>query len=132
MSEINQVLLYKFLKFGAVGVSGMAVDFGITYFFKEKIKVNKYLANTLGFFSAASSNYVLNRIWTFESDDPAVAFQYLKFLSLSTVGVLLSNAIIYLLHDRWRWNFYFAKLASIGIVLFWNFSASYFFTFAVR
>jgi len=131
MTEINEAFLLKFLKFGIVGVSGMAVDFGITYLFKEKVRTNKYLANTLGFFSAASSNFILNRIWTFQSDDPAIAFQYLKFLSISTVGVLLSNMIIYLLHDRLKWNFYFAKLVSIGIVLFWNFFASYFFTFVV-
>lgn len=126
---MNEALLVKFLKFGAVGISGMAVDFGITYVFKEKVKINKYLANTFGFLSAASSNFILNRIWTFQSADPAVAFQYFKFLSLSIVGVLLSNGIIYLLHDRFKWNFYFAKLISIGVVLFWNFFASYFFTF---
>lgn len=127
--EIKEALLYKFLKFGVVGMSGMAVDFGITYFFKERVKINKYTANTFGFLTAATSNFVFNRIWTFQSDDPAVAFQYLKFLSLSIVGVLLSNGIIYLLHGRFKWNFYFAKLISIGVVLFWNFFASYFFTF---
>jgi putative flippase GtrA len=107
----------------------MAVDFGITFLLKEKLRVNKYISSTCGFFAAASSNYILNRLWTFESEDPQVAFQYMKFLSLSTIGVLLSNGIIYVLHERWRWNFYFAKLISIGIVLFWNFFANYFFTF---
>ena len=130
MTEINKALILKFLKFGAVGISGMAVDFGITYLFKEKIKVNKYAANTLGFFLAASSNFIFNRIWTFHSDDPAVGFQYLKFLTVSIVGVLISNGIIYLLHEKFKQNFYFAKLISIGIVLLWNFFASYFFTFA--
>jgi putative flippase GtrA len=127
--EINQTLLYKFLKFGTVGISGMAVDFGITYLFKEKVKVNKYIANTLGFFSAASSNFILNRIWTFQSGDPAVTSQYFRFLVIAIVGVLFSNAIIYLLHERFKWNFYLAKLISIGVVLFWNFFANYFFTF---
>jgi putative flippase GtrA len=129
MSEINEAFIYKFLKFGAVGISGMVVDFGITYLFKEKIKINKYAANTLGFFSAASSNFILNRLWTFQSQDPEVAFQYLRFLVIATIGVLLSNAIIYLLNDRFKWNFYLAKLISIGVVLFWNFFANYFFTF---
>ncbi len=129
MTEINEAFLFKFLKFGAVGMSGMAVDFGVTYLFKEKVKINKYAANTFGFFSAASSNFILNRLWTFQSDDPAVGFQYLKFLTVSVVGVLISNAMIYMLHERLKWNFYFAKLVSIGFVLFWNFFASYFFTF---
>ena len=125
----TETLFYKFLKFGAVGLSGMVVDFGITFLFKEKFKFNKYLSNSSGFFAAASSNFILNRLWTFQSADPAVTFQYMKFLSLSIVGVMLSNLIIYFLHDRFKFNFYFAKLVSIGIVLFWNFFASYFFTF---
>ena len=126
----TEALLYKFLKFGTVGLSGMVVDFGITFLLKERFRLNKYVSNTCGFFAAASSNFILNRLWTFQSNDPQVTFQYVKFLSLSTVGVLLSNSIIYLLHERWQWNFYFAKLISIGIVLFWNFFASYFFTFS--
>ncbi|MBS1505656.1 MAG: GtrA family protein [Bacteroidetes bacterium] len=122
-------MFYKFLKFGVVGISGMAVDFGITFLFKEKFSFNKYISNTCGFFAAASSNFILNRLWTFQSTNPEVAFQYVKFLSLSTIGVLMSNGIIYLLHGRWKWNFYFAKLVSIAVVMFWNFFASYFFTF---
>jgi putative flippase GtrA len=129
MTEINEALLFKFLKFGAVGMSGMAVDFGITFLCKEKIKINKYFANTLGFFSAASSNFILNRVWTFQNNNPDIAGQYLNFLLFSIIGVLISNTIIYLVHGRYRWNFYFAKLISIGVVLFWNFFASYFFTF---
>jgi len=125
----TETLFYKFLKFGTVGLSGMVVDFGITFLLKEKFRVNKYASNTCGFLAAASSNFVLNRLWTFQSDNPAVAFQYMKFLSLSIVGVLLSNAIIYQLHERLKWNFYLAKLISIGVVLFWNFFASYFITF---
>ena len=129
MTEINEAFIYKFLKFGAVGLSGMVVDFGITFLFKEKIRVNKYVANTLGFFSAASSNFILNRIWTFQSEDPQVTFQYLRFLLIAIVGVIVSNGIIYLLHGRFKQNFYLAKLISIGVVLFWNFFANYFFTF---
>lgn len=122
-------LLFKIFKFGIVGASGMLVDFGVTFLAKEKIKLNKYVSNTLGFFSAATTNFIFNRLWTFESDDPAVAFQYVKFLLLSIVGVLLSNLFIYLFHGRLKWNFYVAKLVSIAIVMFWNFFASYFFTF---
>lgn len=50
----------------------MAVDFGITFLGKEKLRLNKYVANSLGFISAASTNYVLNRLWTFHSRDPQV------------------------------------------------------------
>jgi putative flippase GtrA len=124
----EQVIL-KFLKFGVVGVSGMGVDFGITYLLKDKLKANKYVSSTLGFLSAATTNFTLNRVWTFQSSDPMVSIQYLKFLTFCIIGVLISNSIIYSLNGRLKWNFYFSKLISIGVVTFWNFFASYFITF---
>jgi putative flippase GtrA len=48
---ISEILLWKFLKFCIVGSSGMVVDFGTTWFLKEKVRVNKYLANSAGFIS---------------------------------------------------------------------------------
>ena len=44
-------MLIKFIKFLIVGVSGLIIDFGLTYLCKEKIKLNKYLSNSIGFFS---------------------------------------------------------------------------------
>lgn len=89
-------MLIQFIKFCVVGASGMAVDFGITFLGKEKLRLNKYVANSLGFISAASTNYVLNRLWTFHSRDPQVAQQYMQFIGISAIGLLINNLIIYL------------------------------------
>jgi len=67
-----KALFLKILKFGVVGISGIAVDFGITYLLKEKLGIQKYVSNSIGFISAASSNYYLNRIWTFKSQNPEI------------------------------------------------------------
>ncbi len=125
---MNEVLL-KFVKFGVVGVSGVVVDFGITWLLKEKLKANKYLANSSGFICAVISNYLLNRIWTFESHDPAVAKQFGAFALVALVGLALNNGIIYLLTERLKTKFYPAKLIATGIVMLWNFWANYTFTF---
>ena len=111
-------MLIQFIKFCVVGASGMAVDFGITFLGKEKLRLNKYVANSLGFISAASTNYVLNRLWTFHSRDPQVAQQYMQFIGISAIGLLINNLIIYL-----------SKLIAIGVVTLWNFFMNYFFTF---
>ncbi|MFZ4547377.1 MAG: GtrA family protein, partial [Bacteroidales bacterium] len=47
------------MKFGAVGATGVVVDFGFTWVSKEKFKIQKYVANTIGFTFAATSNYFL-------------------------------------------------------------------------
>ena len=119
----------RFLKFCAVGGSGVVVDFGITYLCKEILKFNKYLSNSAGFVCAATSNYILNRLWTFASSDPDVARQYLHFFGFAVVGLLINNGIIWLLNGRLKWNFYLVKLFATGVVTLWNFSMNYLFTF---
>ena len=122
-------LIIKFFKFGIVGASGVAVDFGVTWLGKEKVRLNKYVANSTGFLCAVVSNYLLNRIWTFHSQDPAVVTQFSKFLLASLIGLGINNGIIYLLTERFGVKFYTAKLVATGVVTLWNFWANYTFTF---
>ena len=122
-------MFLQFIKFCVVGGTGVVVDFGITFLFKEKLKLNKYIANSLGFTAAASTNYLLNRWWTFRSHDPEVAQQYVQFVGISAIGLILNNIIIYLLNDKARLNFYLSKLIAIGLVTLWNFFMNYYFTF---
>ena len=122
-------MFLQFIKFCVVGGTGVVVDFGITFLFKEKLKLTKYIANSLGFMAAASTNYLLNRWWTFRSHDPEVAQQYVQIVGISAIGLILNNIIIYLLNDKARLNFYLSKLIAIGLVTLWNFFMNYYFTF---
>jgi putative flippase GtrA len=112
----------KFTKFGFVGLSGVLVDYSTTIFFKEIVGTNKYLANSLGFAVAATTNYLLNRKWTFKSNNPDILREFLLFASIAIAGMFINNSIIWLLHDYLKlFDFYLSKLAAIGVVFFWNF-----------
>jgi putative flippase GtrA len=120
---------FKFIKFGVVGFSGVFVDFGVTWLLKEQLKVNQYVANTCGFLCAVVSNFILNRLWTFQDSNPDVMMQFGKFLVLSLVGLGLNNLFIYWLTEKYKTNFYAAKLLATGVVMVWNFWANSRFTF---
>lgn len=107
----------------------MAIDFSVTYLGKEKIKINKYVANGIGFLSAATSNFLLNKYWTFEDRNPDELLQYSKYLSFALIGLGVNTLIIYLLVNKRKMDFYWAKLIAIGAVVIWNFIANYTFTF---
>ncbi|MCG9910213.1 MAG: GtrA family protein [Flavobacteriales bacterium] len=113
--------LYILLKFGLVGASGVFIDFGVTWLLKEKVKMHKYAANSLGFMLAASNNYIWNRLWTFESSDPDVAAQYLVFILVSLGGLAFNNAALWLFHEKQKFNFYFSKVLAVLVAMFWNF-----------
>jgi putative flippase GtrA len=124
-----EALFFKFLKFGLVGCSGMVLDFSLTYLAKEKLRWNKYLANSLGFTLACGSNYLLNRLWTFHSADPDIGWQFSKFFLVALGGLLLNNLVVFLLTEKLKINFYLSKVVAIGLGFFWNFGLNYLYTF---
>ena len=124
-------LLLRFLKFAVVGVSGTCSDFGLTWLLKEKAHLYKFIANAIGFVVAATSNYILNRVWTWQSLSPDIASEYLKFFCVSLLGLGLNTLILDLLHSKIHWNFYLSKVGATGVVMLWNFFANNFFTFAL-
>ena len=127
---ISEVIVYKLIKFMLVGIGGTAIDFGITYLLKEKAKINKYIANSIGYMSAASSNYIFTRIWAFDNTSPEILMQYLIFVTISLIGLGLMNLFIWIFHEKFKINFYFAKVLALLIVLVWTFSAHYTITFS--
>ena len=122
-------IILKFLKFCVVGFSGLAIDFGVTYVLKERLSFHRYLANSLGFTAAVVNNYVLNRIWTFSNNNPAITEQFLKFSLIALGGLIINNIIIYLLERR-KVPFYLAKFIAIAVVVLWNFFMNYKYSFA--
>lgn len=125
-----EILIWQFIKFCIVGSLGLIIDFGTTYFMKESIRINKYLAHSTGFTLAVIHNYLLNKHWTFGDQDPDLVTQGSKFLVIAVVGLIVSNQLIYLFHNRYSLNFYISKLLAIFVVVVWNFTANYFFTFS--
>ena len=129
LQYFTQDILIKFMKFGAVGASGVVVDFGFTWLSKEKARIQKYVANAVGFTFAATSNYFLNRWWTFHSNNPELAVEYSRFLFFSVIGLGMNTLVIWFLVSKRNHNFYLSKLFAIGIVTIWNFFVNLMFTF---
>jgi putative flippase GtrA len=127
---LSKAFILKFLKFGIVGFSGLIVDFGFTYLFKEIFKIQKYLANAGGFMIAASINYFLNRIWTFQSTNPEIAVEYTEFILISIVGLGINTFILWFILKKFKLNFYLAKVFAIAVVTIWNFLANALITFS--
>ena len=119
----------KVLKFALVGLSGMCVDFFITWLCKEKFRFNKYVANSLGFSIAVINNFFWNLRWTFHATGSNTSSYFLKFAMFSVIGLGLNNLFVFLFNDKLGINFYIAKAMAIVCVFIWNFSANNFLNF---
>ena len=128
---IDSEFFTKFLRFGLVGLSGVVVDFGITWICKEKFRFHKYIANSLGFCAATISNYFLNKYWTFHATgQQGMLFEFSQFVGFALAGLLINNLVLFFLHSKLKLNFYLSKLVAIGIVSIWNFLGNYLYTFS--
>jgi putative flippase GtrA len=121
--------LVRLAKFGMVGCTGIIIDFSVTLLCKEKLGWNKYIASSLGFSLAVINNYLLNRYYTFQNNDPGISLQFLKFLLISLIGLGLSTGLLFLIQKNTRLNFYISKAIVIGLVFIWNYSVNSLFTF---
>jgi putative flippase GtrA len=129
-SYFSEVFFLKFIKFCMVGFSGVFVDFGITFVCKEFFKIQKYLANTFGFAMAATTNYFLNRIWTFHSTNPNIMLEFSRFFIIALIGLFINLLIIWAMSGKFKVNFYVSKLAATLVVTLWNFLINAYYTFA--
>lgn len=129
-SFFTEEFLLKFIKFSLVGFSGVFVDFGTTFICKELLKIQKYIANSFGFILAATSNYVFNRIWTFNSTNPQVMLEFTRFFIIALIGLMINLLIIWAMSGKFKVNFYISKLVATILVMAWNFLINAYYTFA--
>ena len=120
----------KIFKFGVVGCSGIVIDFSLTYLCKEKLHINKYISNAIGFSCAATSNFILNNYWTFnENNESLLADRFLVFFIISLIGLGINSLVIALFINKFNFKFYAAKIVAVGIVFIWNFLMNNYITF---
>jgi putative flippase GtrA len=129
MQFVDREFIERILKFGTVGAISFVIDFGLTYFLKEKLKQNKFIANSTGFIISATINFIINRYWTFHSIQDDMSVQFIKFIAIASFALLLNTVIIYILNTKIRLNFYISKLIAVFIVMFYNYSMNALFTF---
>lgn len=87
------------------------------------------MAKILSFSISVINSYTWNRRWTFRSNDPKKLREFIKFLTIAIVGVVLNASIMYIVVDFVHLNDLYGLVLASAIVMFWNFLANKFYTF---
>jgi putative flippase GtrA len=117
----DRPVVKQFMKFGIVGVLNTVIDYSIFTVLVYAVHVHFLLANAISFSIAVTNSYLLNRRWTFRSDNPAKATEAMKFLLVNLIGLSLSEVILKILVDHWSIPELIAKGGAVVVVLTWNF-----------
>ena len=125
--------LVEFIKFGMVGVSGMAVDLLLVTFFKEVFTYDVRFCSILAFPFAVTSNYILNCLWTFKGNQKINFLSYVKFFFTNIIGLAVrvwSIHLILMVIPRLGQKYYVAvTMMGILVAFFVNFLTSKFLVF---
>jgi len=112
-------------RFYSIGAIGLAINYAVSSLFTDVVSNMWYLhATTIGIAVSMSSNFVLNKIWTFEdrSFEPKHAtIQYAKFMGLSSLGALAQLAMVYLLVDHNKMDYPIALVLAVATSALSNF-----------
>lgn len=86
----------QLVKYVIVGSIGYAVNLATYWLVTVVIGVDEYLAILPAFITNTTSNYVLNRAWTFAPEHAATKLEMVKFLIVSFSCVVVSTGAFHL------------------------------------
>lgn len=118
------------IKFSLVGGTGYVINLTVFGVANGVFGVNHILAAVLAFTVAVFNNFVWNRIWTFRSTDADVAFQALRFLTVSLASLCLNLVLLSLLHEFAPITELWAQAIAVAAVMPVNFALNRAWTFS--
>jgi|ERR1035441_1798353 dolichol-phosphate mannosyltransferase len=120
--------LRRYLRFGLVGTSGVAVDMAVLFILADPwmLGLNLSLSKVLAAEIAIVGNFTLNELWTFrdlavDNSWAARVLRFGKFNLICLAGIGLSVLLLNVQTRCFQINMYLANLLAILIVSLWNF-----------
>lgn len=125
--------LFEFVKFSLIGSLGMCIDLSLTYVAKDMWLLPFYIARAVGFVFALTSNFLLNRRFTFaNAKEGRLAKQYLSFFAICILGFFVNWLIsVYLYYHLSFFNSHYLIASFLGVLggLTVNFAGSKYIVF---
>ncbi|MCX7747418.1 MAG: GtrA family protein [Clostridia bacterium] len=113
--------LQQFKKYVIVGLSCFAIEYLMFLAFLDIIKLEKFSANVIVYSIMFWFNFILNRVWSFESKD-AFLKQLLMYGILFLFNQVVGNiGIMYVLTDVFLIHAKISKVLIMGVIVIWNF-----------
>jgi len=121
-------------KYYAVGASGVLVNLGLLFYLTEYVGLWYFLSYTLAISASITSNFILNKFWTFRDsiNSQRTIVMYVKFSSVSFLGMGIQLGSVYFLVESLSVYYMLAALISISIAGAINFIINRSWTFEAK
>ena len=112
MSLIDKIQNTESIKFIFVGISGVLVNYIILSICLYIFSLSREFSVALAIFVSMSTNYYLNRVWTFKSRNP-ILIEYIKYLLSASIGAIIQFIVTIQLDNLFQQN----ELITINLIL---------------
>lgn len=123
----------KASRFYTVGLSGFGVNYLISLLFASGISDMWYLhANLIGIIASITTNFLLNKTWTFGDRDfsrKRTLKQYGKFVTFSSLGALVQLGMVFYLVDGYGLSYPISLVLAVLTAAFGNYILNKKYTF---
>jgi putative flippase GtrA len=164
-SVLQRKAIRQFIKFCIVGASSTVITFSVYAFLVYHLHLDKLMHNWLagsprlqelvtgyqlyvqvaafaGWLFGVTNGFIWNSRWTFRQNDPDKRkSQYIKFVLVNVVGLLLNQTILFIVlqiliagktTSEKGMEPLIAFAVATGVVVFWNFFANKHWTFKMK
>lgn len=126
---LSSLPIQRFVRFGAVGLSGVIVDMGVLYLLHDPHSLGwgLSLSKVFGAELAILNNFFWNDRWTFrdlagrQRGRSAALRRLLKFNVVCLLGLAINVSLLNLFSGGLHVGYLFANVMAIGVVTLWNF-----------
>ena len=119
------LFLSKAGRFFTVGASGLAVNIAASFLFSNLVPNAWYIHATLfGIMLSLTSNFLLNKIWTFEDRNFAPRHflrQYVLFLVLCSLGIGIQLSLVLIFMEQYHIPYIVSLIMAVFVASFSNF-----------
>lgn len=116
---LNNKLIKQIIKFGIVGVIAFVIDYGTLVILKELFNINLFISTEIAFIISVIVNYILSIKFVFDVKNKNNNF--IPFIILSFMGLLLTELIMYIGVDKIKITYLIVKIVATIIVMVFNF-----------
>lgn len=122
MGKRIRALITQFIMFTGVGAAAFFIDYGSLIVFTELFGIHYLLSTTLAFIVAVTFNYLASMRFVFaHRTDISRRREFVIFMVLSVIGLLLNNAGMYLGVEVCGIDYRITKILATGFVTVFNF-----------
>ena len=133
----SQLFLSKAGRFFSVGISGLFINYFVSYLLSNGIVSDLWYiqATAIGIAASITSNFILNKIWTFEDTNFSLRYtlkQYGLYVCLTSIGALIQLTLIYTLVEYLHLSYGLSLIFAVAAASMSNFLTNKKWTFGEK